>query len=270
MACNYFCKTAIVGSGIDVLLYAYQTAASVFLTRDLRPHPFEFLDDKEKYEHLGFDGHRACDLYDFLLFNLSLAGRVPMCGKVASVERSGDGELLVVAERGRELKVFAEEILFAEPEISKDKHTVLDWINVRRGQKHEFDYMETESDFVKQLYFYPTERVKGAEASGYKDVISISYLTSDQLLDYNYSEFIVRKKVRARMEEAGIRGPKNGKDPANPLKQKYYCIRLESGKREVKPLVISKPELPTISSTWRGVYLSRDSRLTSDFNGTMD
>ena len=72
------------------------------------------------------------------------------------------------------------------------------------------------------------------------------------------------------MEEAGIRGPKNGKDPANPLKQKYYCIRLESGKREVKPLVISKPELPTISSTWRGVYLSRDSRLTSDFNGTMD
>ena len=270
MTYNYFCKTALVGNGLDVLLYAYQTDTSVFLTRDLRPHPFDFLENKEEYEHLGFEGHRACDLYDFLLFNLSLAGRVPLCGKVASVEQLNDTELLVVARGGVELKVFADEILFAEPEISENKHIVLDWIDVRRGQKHEFDYMETESDFVRQLYFYPTKRVSGAKTSGYKDVISISYLTSDQLLDYNYSEFIVRKKVRAMMEEAGIRGPKNGKDTENPLKQKYYCIRLESNRREVLPLVISKPELPTISSTWRGVYLSQDSRLTSDFSGTMD
>jgi hypothetical protein len=197
-----------------------------------------------------------------------MAGRAPLAGRVASAGEVESGKLLVVAEGGYEIEIESDKIYHFEPQISSTKKIVLDWINVRRGQKHEVARIETTSDFVNCIQFYPTDRIPSSKTSGLKDAVSISYLTNEQLLDSDYSEFIVRKKVKYLMEQEGIRGPKNGKDPNNPSKHKYYSIKLESKTREVYPLMISTPDLPTISSTLQDVYLSQVSRWTSDFNGT--
>ena len=207
-------------------------------------------------------------MYDFLLFSLSVAGRAPMAGRIVSAERIAPELVQVEIERGHRLQIGAKKIYFVEPEVDEHKTVVLDWIDVRRGQNHNEAQIKGDTDFVKHIYFYPSDRTTGSSSAGLKDVASISYLTREQLSSPNYSEFIVRKRVKQMMELAGIRGPKNGKDPNNPTKQKYYSIRLESRKREVYPLVISKPELPTISSTSQGAYLSQANRWISDFNGT--
>jgi len=264
----------VVGYGVDALVYAYEIGATIIVTKEVRPHPLQLLSeeypqkDSEAYMQYGFVGNRSCDLYDFLLFNLSMAGRAPLAGRVVSAEEIESGKLLVVAEGGYELEIESDKIYHFEPQISATKKIVLDWINVRRGQKHEVTQIETTSDFVNCIQFYPTYRIPSSKTSGLKDAVSISYLTNEQLLDSDYSDFIVRKKVKHLMEQEGIRGPKNGKDPNNPSKHKYYSIKLESRAREVYPLMISTPDLPTISSTLQDVYLSQVSRWTSDFNGT--
>ena len=39
------------------------------------------------------------------------------------------------------------------------------------------------------------------------------------------------------MKEAGIKGPRNGRDQYNKEKYKYYSIRIENSEREVIPTV---------------------------------
>ena len=253
MATAYSCNAVVVGYGIRALLYAYDEGASIILTKEIKPHPFMFCDEDE-FEQYGFHGTKLCELYDHLLFNLALAGRAPLAGRIASVKELGTNKFAVEATRGQGLEVVGAKVYYFQPQISENKKIVLDWIDVRRGQKHDTSLIETDSDFVRRVHFYPTERICGSKTSGLKDAVAISLLTSEQLLDNNFSEFLVRKKVKYLMETEGIRGPKNGKDPNDHSKQKYYSIKLESKKREVYPLVISIPELPTISSTLQGVF----------------
>ena len=267
MTTNYAHDIVVVGYGVNALLWAFDNGSSIVLTKELRPHPFVFCDE-ETYSRYGFRGNRVCDLYDHLLFNLSMSGRAPLAGRVASVKELDKNKLSVGATRGQGLEVYAGKVYYFEPEISEDKRVVLDWIDVRRGQKHEVERIETGEPFVSSVQFYPTERLCGSKTSGFKDAVAISTLTTDQLLDNNFSEFIVRKKVKYLMEEHGIRGPKNGKDPRDPTKQKYYSIKLESKKREVYPLVISIPEKPTTFSISQDVSPSLGRNWISDFSGT--
>ena len=267
MTTNYAHDIVVVGYGVSALLWAFDNGSSIVLTKELRPHPFVFCDE-ETYSRYGFGGNRVCDLYDHLLFDLSMAGRAPLAGRIASIKEGDANKLNVEATRGQGLEVYADEIYYFEPKISESKKIILDWIDVRRGQKHDTKQIETGADFINRVCFYPTERICGSKTSGLKDAVAISYLTQKELQDNNFSEFIVRKKVKYLMEEHGIRGPKNGKDPRDPTKQKYYSIKLESKKREVYPLVISIPEKPTTFSISQDVSPSLGRNWISDFSGT--
>ena len=112
---------------------------------------------------------------------------------------------------------------------------VLDWVDVTCCTTHPYQYFETNDNFVREVFFYPTERVDGYQPNR-KDLVSVSYLSEKQLRDYEYSDTYAKFKILDIMKETGIRGRRNGRDPKNKEKYKYYALKIESQRREVFPL----------------------------------
>ena len=118
-----------------------------------------------------------------------------------------------------------------EPKIPPNKYMVLDWMNVRSGMVHQYDSIEGTSDFVSSIHFYPSERIDGNHDK--KDLVAVSYLTKEELNNYEYSDTYARFKILDDMRALGIRGARNGRDTKNPQNYKYYAVKIESNKREV-------------------------------------
>ena len=186
------------------------------------------------------------DLYA-LLFNLSLAGLAPLSDKVISV-KLGDGAVEVVTARDKfvfECKkayVFDDENIQNLPEtmdvVNKDVYKVLDWINIRSCTAHPYEYFVTQEDFVNEVFFYPCERVDGHHKK-IRDIVSVSYLSQEQIQQHEHSDTSAVFKIMKIMKELGIRGNRNGRDMLDKTKYKYYALKLESERREIRPLQIN-------------------------------
>ena len=73
---------------------------------------------------------------------------------------------------------------------------VIDWFNVKSGMNHQIDKINTESDFVKEILFYPSIRMSGVDKNK-KDLVAISFMKEKQLHDVEYSDSYVRLKTQA-------------------------------------------------------------------------
>ena len=102
--------------------------------------------------------------------------------------------------------------------------------------RHDHDYLQTDSEFVRHVYFYPSDRIDGNHDK--KDLASFSYISEENLKLFDYSPTIVKFKVLKTMKEAGIRGTRNGKNPLYPTSSmepyKYRAVDIEPDRREVK------------------------------------
>jgi len=98
--------------------------------------------------------------------------------------------------------------------------------------EHTFEHFHTGDEFVKDIYFYPTERLFGLHPNK-KDLVAISYLTKKQLQIFEYSDTYARFKTTKIMKENGITGRKNGFLNG---KQIHYALKLEVNYREVRKL----------------------------------
>lgn len=114
------------------------------------------------------------------------------------------------------------------------KKMVLDWVNVRAGMTHDYQTIETGDEFANELVFYKSPRIDGDHE--YKDLAIISFLTDEQIKDHSYSDLMALYKAKDVMKSHGIKGPRNGRDMNNPEKYKYYSIKLESDRRQIKKL----------------------------------
>ena len=136
-----------------------------------------------------------------------------------------------------ELIIFSDEGVSGLPtpaQLPQKKYKVYDWFDVRSGMKHQYDYIEGDTELVSEILFYPTDRVDGNQA--FKDAVSISYLTEKQLGSFDYSDINARFKTLKMMKGAGIRGARNGRDMLNKSRYKYYAVRIENSMREIQPL----------------------------------
>ena len=124
--------------------------------------------------------------------------------------------------------------LAAPSKLPESKYKVYDWFDVRSGMKHEYDWIEDSSHFVKEILFYPTDRVDGNQV--FKDAVSISYLTQAQLNSFDYSDINARFKTLKMMKSAGIRGARNGRDMLDKSRYKYYAVKIENSTREIECL----------------------------------
>ena len=74
------------------------------------------------------------------------------------------------------------------------------------------------------------DRIDGENFS-LKDAVAISYLTGDQLQEFEFSDTYVRFKTLKVFKEAGMRGTANGHCPKTQ-KPKHYALKIETTQRE--------------------------------------
>lgn len=231
----------VIGGGLSALLYALSHELPVIYAES-RP-PFRF--DEMEHENLKLLGlsdelpQKQSEMWSRIHFFLGLSGLLPMGTNVNNL-RVTENQLSVITKHSRNVKfnfnqlvVFNDEKISGLPQITRQeskKNRVIDWVNVRSGCSHDLLRLHSDEEFVREIIFHPTDR---SDNRNLKDLVAISYLTDDEINDFNYSDTMVKFKVTEMMKEAGIRGARNGRDVNNPERYKYYAVKVEPAQRVI-------------------------------------
>ena len=247
----------VIGNSLEAVSYSYLNQKHLVLNNINKPYFFEFFkkdcclnkyslrSSEYKLKTLNgfkFFGTSKLEVWERLVFYLSISGLIPVADKVYSIRIENDNLLKITTQNSRVIRIKFDKLRILDTENITGVESIeemryfkaVDWINVRSGMKHQYDYIETEDDFVKEVYFYPSHRMGSGENDDRKDLVAISYLTKEQLDDFNYSDTYVRFKVLNLMKEAGIKGPRNGRRADDPNKYAYHSVKIESSHREVR------------------------------------
>ena len=225
----YEYEDVVLGSTLEAVLYSHNAGYKLVMPSLRPPDPFDQINDLKKL-----------DIWNEVLFDMSLAGEAPMADKVTSV-RVEDSELKVVIDNSRMIRIKYENLfVFDDDNTSglgmakddtKSKYRVLDWFEVKSGMKHQHTLLtDDQSDFVSEVHFYNSFRT--APGKNYKDLASVSLMSAEQLKDVEYSDVYVRFKVLDMMKAAGIKGSKNV--------HTFRPLKIECVKREV--FFLGKPK----------------------------
>tara|TARA_R110000824_G_scaffold270078_1_gene458548 strand:+ start:275 stop:1198 length:924 start_codon:yes stop_codon:yes gene_type:complete len=253
----YHYDNLVIGSEPNAVIFAYLKGYPLVTNRDVFPFRFDYFDrgvDLSKL-CLGLEevqlqektfGPSKLDAYKHLSFVLNLAGLCPLGRRLYSC-RLKEGNLLKITTKNSrmiqvefdQLYIFNDENILGLPEpiepLNKEMCKVFDWIDATCCTTHSHQYFETDDDFVREVYFYPTERLDGYRPDR-KDLVAVSYLSKEQLGEYEYSDTYVKFKVLNMMKETGIKGARNGRDMLDKTKYKHYALKLQPQKREVVSL----------------------------------
>tara|TARA_R100000697_G_scaffold36898_1_gene48920 strand:+ start:2048 stop:2929 length:882 start_codon:yes stop_codon:yes gene_type:complete len=253
---NYKYDNVVVGSSFDAVLFAFIHNYPIIYSDHDIPFRFDYLDHNIDLSALKIDNRPSVIktsvddvvvglpkvlLWERMLFLLSLDSKAPLSSLCKSLRRK-DNKIICSNEYSKiaEIKFatchyFYDQNAFNfvnEKTLASDKYICYDWIAINRGGKQEIDLIETNDDFTKEMWFYPSDRIDGR--TSVKDVCAVSILTEKQISDFNYSETMARFKLVHEMEKRGMKGPSNGYGPNGKLK--HYKIRATSVNRSVRKL----------------------------------
>jgi len=257
----------VIGSTLTAVLYAFHNKLPIFFTVPQPPFRFDYLnldldmsciqllnDVQHLTTHNGNINVGAAKMlvWERLLFLTALAGRAPLSTLCESLRYNGEtlvcsNEYSKIAEiKFEKASYFGDPLctgLVKEKRVANPTYMCYDWIAFNRGGKHEIDFIETPDDFVKHIWFYPTDRVDGN--SPVKDACVVSHLTEAELLEFDYSQTMARFKMLAEMESRGMKGLFNGYSPTGT--PKYYKFRTTIIGRERSPqLARPQPSIETV------------------------
>jgi len=275
----------VVGSSLRAMLYAYYNGLPIVFTKMTQPTLIDYFEPEICLAGLGMEnqmerivstngelsrGIQKLEAWKRMSFLLSLTGLMPLSDKAESIRVEGNSLRIVLGMTRMAVFKFNKLILFDDgnltniyPKEEKNpRFKVLDWMDVKSGMSHSFDAIHTEDDFVKEIVFYKSLRIMGTKRL--KDLVSVSYISSDNLLDFEHSDTYAKFKTLELMKKAGIRGTRNGRDVKNPEKYKYYALKLESDRREVFPDFFHTWEH---SDTIEGNYMT-ESEIISSYSDT--
>ena len=238
----------MIGSSLEALMFAFNNELPVFFSEARRPFRFDYLAPATDVSSLqlenvektlkGFGpdikvGAPKELLWERLMFVLSYFGKVPAANLCKSMRYNGDtltlsNEYAKIGEvRFNHCYYFGDDschTLLEEKKVDNPNYVCYDWVAFNGGGKHNVDYIETDDFFVKQIWFYPSDRIDGN--TPVKDACVVSHLTQQQLLEFEYSETMARFKMIYEMEKRGMKGKFNGYGPNG--KPKHYKFRTTS------------------------------------------
>jgi hypothetical protein len=237
------CDEIVIGSSLEAVIFAFNERLPIFYTAATKPFRFDYLSPEVDMSCLKFEDYKmTLDtssgdkivglaktlLWERLIFIMSLNGQVPLSNLCASIRF--DGERFVFSDEYAKLI----DVQFNKCHYFGDKGCVdfsfdvdnndficYDWVAFNRGGKHKIDFIETEDQFVKSIWFYPSDRIDGNTLV--KDACAVSYLNKEQVSDFDFSETMARFKVVHEMEKRGMKGVFNGYGPNG--RPKHYKFR---------------------------------------------
>lgn len=214
----------IIGRTPSCLLYSWRTQTPCLLDKKLEFHPFD-----EEYEGLDFSEFNATNS-DEMVVNLSFAlGITGLLLQPNNVENIRIDEKIKVFTKGsRMVEYDAEPVYFDEKQTGL--FNVFDSFFWRRGETHDLFEIKGEEP-IKKVVFYPSRRSRVKPCT--KDVMVLSKMDENQLLDSDYGNGIVRISALRMMSERGLKG--NFAHEVNG-KRYYKAIKLEFDERKVTPI----------------------------------
>ena len=236
-------RNIVIGSSLSAVLFAYLNKYTILLPSHRGPFKFDRLPEDVDINQISVPTRKKRPIWSSLLFELGLEGLSPYGTDVNFIRIAGDEitisirETSVIKNKFDNCFIFDSDSVQTEAEIIEappERFRVLDWINVRSGAVHDRINIETADDFVSQVHFYKSKRIDGKHNK--KDLVAVSYLTKEQILDFDYSDTMVKFKVESLMRKYGIKGAKSGVNPGD--KPKRYSVKIEPSYREV--LKVSK------------------------------
>jgi len=252
----YHYENLVIGGSLNAIIFAYLKGYPLVTNRDVFPFRFDHFDDSVDLSKLSLGlekihlqektlGPSKLDVYKHLNFVLSMAGLLPLGDGFFSCRLKEDNLLKITTKNSRMIQVkFDHLFIFNDDNISglpepiesldEGMYEVLDWIDIT-STAHPHQYLKTEDNFIREIFFYPTERLDGNHPNK-KDLVAVSYLSGEQLKEYEYSDTYAKFKVLSILKEMGIKGQRNGRDMLDKTKYKYYALKARPYKREISSL----------------------------------
>lgn len=239
--------TIILGSSIDALFAAAQKKSPAVFSDFRIPFRFDYIDFDADLSFLNLPhdvrpkslttpngeirvGIPKYIVWERLMFLLSMGGHAPLSNLCTNL-RIDDYTITCFNEYSKIAEIrFNECIYYGDNNVNglsfkknstSPQYLCYDWIAFNKGGKHDIDHFETPDNFVKHVWFYPSDRIDGN--TGVKDACVVSLLNEEQLADFDYSETTARFKLLHEMESRGMRGLFNGIGPNG--KPKYYKFK---------------------------------------------
>ena len=241
-------KEIIIGSSLEAFIYAFKKGIPIFFANPTPPHRFDYFDEVVDLSPVNIEnsstqlntpngiiekGQQKLMLWERLNFLLNLSGLSPLNGHASNLRFEQENTLKAYNDFSKIATInFEKAWLFEDRQ--EDKFAVLDWIAVHSGGKHTVDLITTKDDFVREIWFYESNRVY----SKIRDICVISYLNNEQMLQFDYSDTYARFKTEKIMKSCGFRGASNGIDKITG-KTKHYALKMSNMKREKPNTMIS-------------------------------
>ena len=247
--------TVVIVSSLNAFLYAFIHNCPIFFAEERRPFRFAYFSPELDLSALKiptcnkslttFDGVKLIGqpkelLWERLFFLLSLDGKVPLSNLCNNIRYDGErmvcsNEYSKILECGfRECVYFGDENstgFTSQKGLDEDIYICYDHIAFNSGGKHEIDYIETTDNFVREIWFYPSDRIDGN--TSVKDACAVSVLNKKQFLNFDYSQTMARFKTIHEMESRGMKGT-FAHDYTTAGNPKHYKFRTTSLYRETR------------------------------------
>ena len=178
-------KDIVIGADLDAIEFAHDN--KYFLIKNRAPYHHSY----EKAETIWAE--KSYELYNL--------GLVPFVDKVSSIRVVPEEKLIRIATQGGTFVVEYEELHLFDTEnvvgVSLQRelqhYRVVDWFDCKGLYNLDFDELVTEDRFVNKIKLFKTLRIDGDQK--YLDLLCESFLTEDQLKNFDYSDTMARFKV---------------------------------------------------------------------------
>jgi len=212
----------VVGSDLSAIFYAYVGQSPLIFKEQNPPHFYEHFEADFPLDKLFLTnptealntpqgqikvGASKLQIYDRLLFVLSLAGKIPISDKIEKIRLEGN-TLKIATQRARSIKIKFNKLRVFDPELiqnlnrlssEKKKCLVQDKFRVVM-EEHDYDLIRVGDDFISEVHFYANEAIKKR-----KEIIVTSFLADADLLKFDYSLIPMKYKLRNIFENLGLK-----------------------------------------------------------------
>ena len=240
----------IIGSTLEALIYSYITNYPVFFAGSRCPKEFEYLEPAMVFQFLKSEtknlntseglievGGSKQQLWENLIFCLSLAGLIPIADVVNSIRIESDGTVRL-AHNNRTIVVEAKNIhLFDSLGVSGvgeqkpiGQYKVYDWLSYNSIYPHQYDMIKTEYNVCSELWFLESVFPKRLH-----DGCIVSKFESEAEMHKDLTEYNLKFILKDTFKKYGLKGKANGVYHMDKSIQRYKQVQYTQIHREIEP-----------------------------------
>jgi len=234
----------VLGSSLEAVIFAFNKRYPIFFSELQRPFRFDYFDsgvdlsflklpNNFKKTLVTFEGEKVIGickelLWERLLFLMSLNGDVPTASLCTSIRRDAN-KISCFNEYSKIAEVNFNRLHDYTKKNRNGNLICYDWIAFNSGGKHDIDFIGTDDNFVRDIWFYPSDRICGN--TKVKDACAVSYISKTFIDEFDFSQTMARFKVINEMKCRGMKGLLSSYGPNG--KPKHYDFKTSTISRNI-------------------------------------